>query len=249
MTGGDLHTLTGAYAVGAVTGPEAEEFRRHLLECDACRQEVRELRATAARLALAVAVPPPADLRERVMAALPGVRQLPPVVAEVAALAPARRGRRQRLPYLAAAACVALAAVTTGVAVRAEHRTDREHARAVEAERQAAALSGLLTAPDARSGTGSLTGGGTATVVASARLGRAAVLFHDLPALSDSRVYELWYSRGGTMVRAGLVEAGRSSGSLLLDGRPEGAAGVGVTAEPAGGSDKPTGAPLAVLPL
>lgn len=63
MNSGDLHTLTGPYAVGAVTSSEAEEFRRHLRECDACAREVRELRETAARLALAVAVPPPAHLR------------------------------------------------------------------------------------------------------------------------------------------------------------------------------------------
>ncbi|MYS19098.1 Putative zinc-finger, partial [Streptomyces sp. DvalAA-14] len=73
MTIADLHTLTGAYAVGALPDREAAEFGRHLARCQACAQEVRELRETAARLALAVAEVPPAGLRTRVLAALPAV--------------------------------------------------------------------------------------------------------------------------------------------------------------------------------
>ncbi|MCZ1011677.1 zf-HC2 domain-containing protein [Streptomyces lydicus] len=71
MNAVDLHTLTGAYALGALSGREAAEFARHLAQCEACAREVRELQETAARLALAVAEVPPADLRTRVMAALP----------------------------------------------------------------------------------------------------------------------------------------------------------------------------------
>lgn len=66
-------------------------------------------------------------------------------------------------------------------------------------------------------------------------------------ALSGQRVYELWYSRNGTMVPAGLVEPGRSTGTMLLTGGPQGADGVGVTAEPPGGSSSPTSAPLGLL--
>lgn len=249
MTVGDLHTLTGAYAVGAVTGSEAEEFRRHLLECDACAQEVRELQETAARLAMAVAVPPPAGLRDRVMSALPQVRQLPPEVEDAQILTPVRRSWRQRVPVLAAAACLALAAVATGVAVDAQHDADAQHARAARAEQQAADVSALAAAPDATFHTAALKGGGTATVVASATLGQAAVLYHGLPALPASHVYELWYSHGGTMVPAGLVEQGRTAGSTLLNGAPADADGVGITAEPHGGSTVPTSPPLALLPL
>ncbi|MBY8880115.1 anti-sigma factor [Actinacidiphila acidipaludis] len=249
MTTVDLHTLTGAYAVGALSGPEAEAFRRHMAECEACAQEVRELSETAARLALAVAEVPPDGLRERVMASLPEVRQLPPEVAVVPLHPAARRGPARRLPHLAAAACLVIAGIATGVAVDAQHRADVQHRRSVRAEQQAAELSALTSAPDATLHTGALKGGGTATVVASRSLGRAAVLFHDLPALSGSRVYELWYSHGGTMVPAGLVEPGRTAGAAVLAGAPTGADGVGITAEPHGGSPAPTGAPLVVLPV
>ncbi|MEU9484808.1 anti-sigma factor [Streptomyces decoyicus] len=242
----DLHTLTGAYALGALSEQEAAEFTRHLAHCEACTQEVRELQETAARLALAVAEVPPADLRLRVMAALPEVRQLPPIRHE-ATVVPLRRRARHRLPYFAVAACLAIAAVAGGLAVNARHEADQQRDRTTRAEQQAAAVSALMAAPDATFHTTAFKGGGNGTVVASKRLGQAAFLYHGLPALSGQRVYELWYSRNGTMVPAGLVEPGRSTGTMLLTGGPQGADGVGVTAEPPGGSSSPTSAPLGLL--
>lgn len=242
----DLHTLTGAYALGALSGREAAEFTRHLAQCEACAREVRELQETAARLALAVAEVPPADLRMRVMAALPEVRQLPPVQRE-ATVVPLRRRARRRLPYLAAAACLAVAAVAGALAVNARYDADRQRDLTARAEAQAAEVSALMTAPDATFHTTAFKGGGSGTVVASKRMGRTAFLYHGLPALPDQRVYELWYSRNGTMVPAGLVEPGRSSGTLLLTGGPQGADGVGITAEPPGGSSSPTSPPLGLL--
>jgi anti-sigma factor RsiW len=245
----DLHTLTGAYAVGALEEGEAREFRRHLTRCEACDQEVRELRETAARLALAVAEVPPAAMRERVMAALPEVRQLPPDPSGPASPRSLIRNWRRRLPYFALAACLAAAIASAGIAVQAEHSADQQRDRTARAEQQADQLSAVLAAPDAAFHTQGLKGGGTATVVSSVRTGQAALVYHDLPKLPDSRVYELWFSKNGTMVPAGLVEPGRAAGSTLLKGRVGDADGVGVTAEPHGGSPAPTSAPLALLPL
>lgn len=247
MTEADLHTLTGAYAVGALEEREARDFRRHLARCEACDAEVRELRETAARLALAVAEVPPAGMRGRVMAALPAVRQLPPEPS--ATQRSLRRNWLRRLPYYALAACLAGAIACAGLAIQAEHTADRQRDRSARAERQVDRLGTLLAAPDASFHTQGLKGGGTATVVSSARAGQAALVYRDLPKLADSRVYELWFSRNGTMVPAGLVDSAPASGSALLKGRTDGADAVGVTAEPHGGSPAPTSPPLAVLPL
>ncbi|WP_333767962.1 anti-sigma factor [Streptomyces sp. IBSBF 2435] len=247
MTVADLHTLTGAYALDALSQGEAEDFARHLAVCPSCAQEVAELRETAARLALAVAVVPPAGLRAQVMAALPGVRQLPPH--PHTAVVPAHPRWRRRLPHLAAAACLAAAVAAGAVAVDAQHRADRQRDRIAQAEQQTAALGALLAAPDATTHAGAVKGGGSATVVASRQLGRTALFYHGLPRLSDSRVYQLWYSRGGTMVPAGLVGSGRPDGAALLAGSAQGASGVGVTVEPQGGSRTPTGAPVVLLAL
>ncbi|MFG6192862.1 anti-sigma factor domain-containing protein [Nonomuraea sp. JJY05] len=82
----ELHTLSGAYAVHALPYAEGVLFEEHLPACPACWVEVRRLRETAARLAEAVAEPPPATLRQRLLAAAherrpderrPGVRWRP----------------------------------------------------------------------------------------------------------------------------------------------------------------------------
>ncbi|MDI5961956.1 anti-sigma factor [Streptomyces sp. SL13] len=242
----DLHTLTGAYALDALSPEEAREFARHLTECDVCTHEVAELRETAARLALAVAEVPPAALRARVMAAIPEVRQLPPP-GRVADVVPLRgRAWRQRLPYLALAACLVGAAVAGGVAVNAEHDVDRQR---TQAEQQASDLASLMAAPDAAYHTTAVHGGGNATVVSSVSQARTAFVYRDLPKLAGSHVYELWYSRKGSMVPAGLVDSGRPSGTAVLAGAASGADGVGLTVEPHGGSKQPTTSPLMLVSI
>src|SRR2546423_672923 len=74
----DLHVLTGSYALDAVSEVEREEFERHLQHCPTCEAEVRGLRETAARLALACAMTPPARMERQVLAAAFPTRQLPP---------------------------------------------------------------------------------------------------------------------------------------------------------------------------
>ena len=78
----DLHVLTGSYVLDATSDTEREEFERHLQHCPACEAEVRGLRETAARLALACAVTPPARMEQRVLAATYRTRQLPPLSAD-----------------------------------------------------------------------------------------------------------------------------------------------------------------------
>ena len=76
MRGDNLHVLTGSYALHALAGPEWKSFERHLVHCAACQAEVRGLRETAARLAMAKALRPPPPLRARVLAAAYLTRQL-----------------------------------------------------------------------------------------------------------------------------------------------------------------------------
>jgi len=73
-----VHTLSGAYAMDAVSYAERVRFERHLAGCDACRQEVRGLREATAALGSAAAVRPPDALRETVLHAARQTRQVPP---------------------------------------------------------------------------------------------------------------------------------------------------------------------------
>src|SRR2546429_5582006 len=78
----DLHVLSGSYALDAVSDAEREEFERHLQHCPTCEAEVRGLRETAARLALACAMTPPTRMERRgAAAAVPTPPPPPPSAA------------------------------------------------------------------------------------------------------------------------------------------------------------------------
>ncbi|MEU9127619.1 anti-sigma factor [Kitasatospora sp. NPDC048540] len=247
-TAADLHTLTGAYAAHALGDTERQAFERHLAQCPACTQEVREFTATLARLGSAEAVVPPAELRARVMAGIGTVRQLAP--ASSTGDGPdgpgARTGGRlgHRLYRLALAASVAAAASLGVLAYQQHDQAEQARARTAALAQQQAAFGSLLTAPDARTSTATA-GSGVGTVVWSQSRGQAGFLASGLPKLPADRTYQLWYNDAGTMRPAGLLPA--STGTVLLTGPIGGAAGVGVTVEPAGGSPHPTAAPTMLL--
>ena len=44
----DLHDLTAAYALDALSPDEAEAYERHLGQCEECREQLAELNGTAA---------------------------------------------------------------------------------------------------------------------------------------------------------------------------------------------------------
>jgi len=71
------HTLTGAYALDALTRADRARFERHLARCEQCAREVRALAEATAALAAAVAAEPPAELMQRVLTAAARTRQLP----------------------------------------------------------------------------------------------------------------------------------------------------------------------------
>lgn len=60
-------------------------------------------------------------------------------------------------------------------------------------------------------------------------------------------MYRLWFADGGKMCSVGLMDPGSTGQAVLLQGAVDGASGVGITAEPAGGSPQPTSAPIALL--
>lgn len=74
----DVHSAVGSYVADALEVSERAEFEAHLSYCESCRQEVAEFDETTAELARLVATPPPAALRDSVLASIREVRPLPP---------------------------------------------------------------------------------------------------------------------------------------------------------------------------
>jgi anti-sigma-K factor RskA len=228
----DLHVLTGSYALDAVSDTEREEFERHLHHCPTCEAEVRGLRETAARLALACAMTPPARMEQQVLAATYRTRQLPPL--------PADRPRRvlrfpRRVAMLAAAASVA-AAVALGITqLTTQHQLDQA---------RATAIARVVTARDAHVETARTSAGGSVTVVTSAALHEAVVSTSGMAQLPSSRVYQVW-----VMSRSGARSAGLMHGTSLLASALRPGDRIGITVEPAGGTARPTTTPVAILPV
>ncbi|MFD8999861.1 anti-sigma factor domain-containing protein [Streptomyces sp. NPDC059582] len=246
MITADLHRMTGAYVLHALSGDEREAFEKHLAGCEPCAQETAELAATAARLGLAVSVPPRRELREQVLRRITTVRQEAPGAAPRPLAA--RVGRRTRLlSRWAPAACLAAATVLGGTTVWQHRQAEDALSRAHRAEQGAEQIAAVLSAPDAATRAAKLADGATGTVVVSRERDKAVFVVSGMARPPAGKVYQLWFDDGGTMRSAGLMDPGRADQAVLMRGTVDGASGMGVTVEPVGGSGRPTSAPLALM--
>ncbi|WP_407566260.1 anti-sigma factor domain-containing protein [Streptomyces sp. 184] len=251
----------------ALPPAERARFEEHMALCEACGTEVRELAETAARLGMAVAARPAPELKAEVLRRIDTVRQEPPRVdedraAEIRdAATPVRRragGAFRGAGRWALAACLAAAAGLGGVAVWQQQEAEDARSAAQRAQESVAEVTAVLAAPDAKAASGRLGGDATGTVVVSRERDRAVFVAAGLPELPEGRVYQLWFAdpdpdpdgggAGGDEMRpAGLLTG--DGGAVLMDGRVADASGMGVTVEPAGGSERPTTEPIAAMDL
>ena len=218
-----------AYALGALDPVEAEALERHVDECGECREYLVWLDPAVSVLPASVEQhPAPARLKRALMA-------------EVEAdLKAARRAEREReradrgfwgsvwRPVTAVAACLVLiAGVVAGYALRG----DGPESTTIAAE--------------------PLDPSGPAMVAAVERTGDRGVLHvEQLPPLPANSVYQAWIGRGDE-VEPSTTFVVRADGSteIAIDGSLDGASGVFITREPAGGSERPTEPILMEAPL
>ena len=241
------HTLAGAYALDALTEPDRVKFERHLAGCEACRQEASSLREAAGRLAAVSAVPPPAHVREQVLAEAARTRQQPPLTLDAPAGSGAgRRAVRWRAPRMAVAIAgglILVALVLGGMFIHTQRSLNLEQAHN-------RAIATVLNAPDATIMSAKAMTSGSATVVMSHR-DRALVLTTAmLPALPAGQRYQVWLM-GPRRTRPGgmLPEPRRGmTAPVVVSGVAPGDM-VGLTVEPASGSTVPSSAPVLMLVL
>ncbi|MFC4048222.1 anti-sigma factor domain-containing protein [Actinomadura syzygii] len=235
----DPHDLAGPYVLDALGDTERRRFEHHLPRCAACADETAGLRETTTRLALAVAHPPPPELRARVMTEIARTRQSPPPLRR---RLPSPRGRGGN--WLAAAACLVLAVV--GAITAAHFHGDAEHAQ--DLNRRIAAV---MTAPDAQTSTAQTRDGATVTIVSSRSLDKAVITSSRLKRLPTAKTYQMWFLATSAAPRsAGIMRppADRPSWPIIATGLGN-AQQIGMTIEPAGGSPQPSSAPFLTLPL
>ncbi|TDV39845.1 anti-sigma factor [Actinophytocola oryzae] len=230
MTSPDIHALTGAYALDAVSGVERTDFERHLAECDSCFQEVQELQETAARLALAAAEPPPAELKTRVLNEIRSVRQLPP---DTTVVPLRRRSLGQRLTTVAAAVFFVVAAGLGVVVVQKDNQLDDVQAQAAQMQEILGARDASLVTLDGKDG------GGTMKVAVSRSQDRMLLVGTGLASPPDGKTYQLWGIADDTPVSLGLLTPDDGQVVLALSGLND-AQKVAISVEPEKGSKTPT---------
>jgi Anti-sigma-K factor rskA/Putative zinc-finger len=270
--GAAQHALVGAYVMDAVPAADRVAFERHLARCEPCRDEVRGLRETAARLGMAAAVQPRPELRDQTLQAAIRLRQAPPQLgSEQAGLAGAeagagsrRGGRLARRAWLrtgwpmrasqvrlATVTAVALAIVFAGTAIGLGlHASSMQH-RLSAAEQRDRAIAEVLGASDAVRLTAKVTTGGMATVVMSHHARALVFIGRQLSVLPVSKAYELWVMGPSGDKPAGMLPPAHAgmSGPVVVSGLVPGDQMLGLTVEPASGSRQPTSNPIVLVGL
>jgi len=276
----DPATLTGAYALNALTPEQRESFEAGLGDSESLRHEVTELADTAVVLGLAVdPVDPPPALKASIMGLIASTPQLPPLVTRAPSSAdasasvtdiasrqetvadarvqnpapvaapretPASRKAQSRWftkPAIVLAGVAAAVGLIAGGGVLVNTIGDANTQQV-----QADALAAITSADDSQQAAAAVDGGGTAKLVWSNSLGSSAVMVDGLAALDDGKVYELWYIDGDGARAAGTFTVGDSGATWrVLDGEMRAGDLVGVTVEPAGGSETPTTDPIVAI--
>lgn len=233
MTDADADDLTAraaSYAVDALTESERREFQQQLRRSPHRAAEVDEFAETAALLGLATApVAPSPSLRAGIMQAVATTPQLSNVT----------RGPWFRRPVAAVLGAAAALLLIAGAATVA-----------LQPGREPSVVEQIASADDHERVIGEVTGGGRVTVVWSESLGRAVILVDGLAELPADRVYQAWLidEAGHAAPNAVFGASGSQTLAVALTGRLDAGDAIGITIEPAGGSDIPTTTPIVVIP-
>jgi anti-sigma-K factor RskA len=104
-------------------------------------------------------------------------------------------------------------------------------------------ITSVLAAADAKTSIKTFGGGGKVQLISSESKNSAVIVASDLPALKDSKVYQVWLVKNDSPKSEGTFV---SSGAMIMKGLV-GVDHVAITVEPKGGSKQPTTAPISTI--
>lgn len=231
----DLLSLATPYALHAVSDSEATDIDRRLADAppevaEEFAAEVRAVRETMAAISAATAVEPPSHLRAEILRQISddNVRTLPTQPRE----------RRWTRALLAGAAAVAI-----GLGALVVGYTLRPGPTPTTAEE-------IFAAPDVRTVSGDIPGGGTATVVFSREENAGVLVMNNVTPPEAGTVYQMWLIDSDGPHPAGTMDSGQVAPSTTAVLPDLGASQtLAFTVEPPGGSAQPTSPVFAQLPL
>jgi hypothetical protein len=220
-----------AYVLGALQEQEVQPFREHLEDCPICRTEVGQLQTMADSLAIGVPrEPAPGGLRARIMATVHAEAELLKAAGHEAdrpVRAPSRwRGRLA--PALAGGLALGVGLLVGALAINTGSTTER-----TQVVQAAVELPGHYATAELRR--------------AGSHLELVVV---GMPAPPKGRIYEVWLVPHGAQTPqptdALFSVTHQGDGSVGVPGNAQDVSEVLVTAEPLGGSLKPTRKPVIV---
>ena len=223
-----------AYALGALDAEEAAALESHLQKCDSCRAELADYRSTS-ESAFAILPPqqPSAALRKRLQGHLPS----------------AQKARRPRLNWsfsrLALGMAILLLLALNLFSFLQVRALQSQQAQLIDQIQNGQKALAMLSYPNTQAFPikeqnvmGSL--------LLDKEYNNAVLILRGLPAIADNQTYQIWLIAPNEMrTNAGLL---RPQANLPFISEPIQAnqdltnfVGIGMTVEPTGGSDHPTG--------
>jgi len=223
MSGCERGIDAGAWVLGALEDGPAAAYREHLQACSDCQAEVARLRVPADAMALATEqVPPPPELKDRIMRVVESEAQLLRATGPEADRPQPRR--RERRWFLRPFPVAGLAAATLAVGIATGVLLSGESTRTVQAR---VAMAGAHA-------TFRITGDHAKLEVSGMR---------NPPA---GHVYQVWVKRGSAAPQPtdALFTVMHGHGHVDVPGSVKDVDQILVTSEPRGGSLTPTSSPV-----
>lgn len=261
LTCDEARELMPLLALDVLDVDERDVLEDHLAGCSACLEELAAYTDTAASLALALPQQDPSPgLKGRVLTAARRARTLPAGSRERREPASIWRGTRLArlrvsLTGLVASVALLLAAGSTVWALNLRSELDAQNARIATLSERAnnyARVTAVLQAADTQirvlEGTGQAPSA-FGRVYIDPDTSEGMLMVRNLPPLPQGKVYQLWVARGdGQRESAGLLtwtdKAGNGYTLIKCPDKLSRWQSFGVTEEPNGGSQLPTGSRL-----
>jgi len=223
-----------AYALGALDARDAAALEAHLQTCTSCRDELVAYRTTSDKLLVSFPPQEPsAALRKQIQRRLPSAQK------------PARPRWNWSLSRVAVAIAIVLLLVLNVVSLSQVRALQDQQAQLLDQIQNGQMALVMLSYPHTQSfpiQANDLTG----SFLIDTEYNNAVLILRGLPAIPEHQTYQVWLiAPNGERTSGGLV---RPQTDVPFLSQPVSATqdlanfvGVGMTIEPAGGSDQPTG--------
>jgi anti-sigma-K factor RskA len=219
-----IFDLLPAYALGCLDREDDLRVGEHLAVCKVCRNELESYRALVTDLPFAVSESdPPPNLKETILQRARQTKRIPAATPKIAWW--------QRFPSWSMVSLVLILVLGASNLLVWGRLNTLE--RRQQASLRTVLLQGTAAAPN-----------GTGLLVISLDGTHGTLVVDRLPVLSESQQYQLWLIRDGQRTSGGVFSVDEKGYKGMYIKSPEplnSYTGVGITIEPVGGSQGPTG--------